>query len=107
MKVLCSAILAGLLPLGSAAALVIQEDLKDWYAAAQTGRADVLIIGDSVVLHAGHGWDAGVQAGLGQTIGLAAGTGYLVGRSAGQGGGYGAGGTFGAAWSSSSTAAYG
>lgn len=91
---------AGMLTgVGSAAALPSQIDpgFTSWYQAAQTGRADVLILGDSVTLFRGHGWDAGITSALADRVGLA-GTGLLYGRSQSQGDGYESGGTWNAAW---------
>ena len=57
---------------------VVNEGTRNWIAAARTGRADMLIWGDSMVLHGGHGWDAGYNAAFSERLGLA-GTGLATG----------------------------
>ena len=69
---------------------VIREGVAAWVQAALTGRADVLVLGDSVVFKDGVGWDGGLSAGFDRTLGLA-GTGLLsgnYGNSNGAGYGY-------------------
>lgn len=56
---------------------VLNEGTAQWVQAARTGRADMLVVGDSVVWSGGHGWDAGLIAGLGKRLGVA-GTGLVV-----------------------------
>ena len=58
---------------------VIREGVAAWVQAALTGRADVLVLGDSVVFEGGVGWDGGLNAGFDRTLGLA-GTGLLSGN---------------------------
>lgn len=65
---------------------VINSGTQAWVSAAQSGRADLLIIGDSMVLQGGNGWDAGYNAAINSSIGLA-GTGLVLGGY-GQGEGY-------------------
>ena len=68
---------------------VIRQGVADWVQAALTGRADVLVLGDSVVFKDGVGWDGGLSAGFDRTLGLA-GTGLLSGNySNSNGAGYG------------------
>ena len=68
---------------------VIRQGVADWVQAALTGRADVLVLGDSVVFKDGVGWDGGLNAGFDRTLGLA-GTGLLSGNySNSNGAGYG------------------
>jgi hypothetical protein len=56
---------------------IINPGTAEWTTAARTGRADMLVLGDSVVWSGGQGWDAGLIAGLGRRLGLA-GTGLVV-----------------------------
>jgi hypothetical protein len=71
-----------------AANTVINAGTRAWVQAARTDRADLLIIGDSVVGHAGHGWDAGFIHGADITLGLA-GTGLIPNSTfSGEGEGY-------------------
>ena len=58
---------------------VIREGVAAWVQAALTDRADVLVLGDSVVFIDGVGWDGGLSAGFDRTLGLA-GTGLLSGN---------------------------
>lgn len=68
-------------------ASLIQDNAVAWVAAARTGRADMLILGDSVVNHAGMGWTGGIAHAASRTLGLA-GTGMMaVGPSPGRAGG--------------------
>ncbi len=68
---------------------LINSGTRDWVAAATTGRADMLIIGDSIVNH-GLGWTGGIAHAASSRIGLA-GTGLaalgLPAKSPGEGGG--------------------
>ena len=50
---------------------LIQSGTREWVAAATTGRADMLIIGDSVVNHSLYGWTAGISHAASTRIGLA------------------------------------
>ncbi len=84
------AFFAALAPLASAYDPVINAGTINWVKAAQTGRADMFIIGDSMVWHGGTGWDGGMIAGASNTIGLA-GTGLIDGQvryGSGEGEGY-------------------
>src|SRR5574340_1047883 len=53
---------------------VIHPSANDWTLAAQTGRADIFVLGDSVVIN--NGWMIAVEYGSAQTVGLA-GTGVV------------------------------
>ena len=69
----------------SSAAITHAQSLHDvssagtqaWSQAARTGRADMLVLGDSVVWVGGHGWDAGLTNAASNTFGLA-GTGLIA-----------------------------
>ena len=68
---------------------VLHPAIAQWAQAATTGRADILVLGDSVVFNNGTGWDGGLNAGFDRTLGLA-GTGLLSGNfAAGTDAGYG------------------
>ncbi len=54
------------------AADVINPSMGTWFSAAKTGRADMLLIGDSMVLHQSDGWDSGMILALKSHTGLAA-----------------------------------
>ncbi len=49
---------------------IINQGTRDWVAAATTGRADMLILGDSIVNH-GLGWTGGIANAAKTRIGLA------------------------------------
>lgn len=49
---------------------LINQGTRDWVAAATTGRADMLILGDSIVNH-GIGWTGGISHAASTRIGLA------------------------------------
>jgi hypothetical protein len=49
---------------------LINQGTRDWVAAATTGRADMLILGDSIVNH-GIGWTGGIAHAASTRIGLA------------------------------------
>jgi hypothetical protein len=59
-----------------AQSVVISTGVQTWLDAARTSRADMLILGDSVVWAGGNGWDAGLINGMAQRTGLA-GTGLI------------------------------
>jgi len=82
------------------AAPIINTGTSAWADAARTGRADMLVIGDSVTWLGGHGWDAGLIRGGYDTFGLA-GTGLDNGGFNGQGEGYQQGGVGFGGWSTS------
>ncbi len=68
---------------------VLHPAIAQWAQAATTGRADIFVLGDSVVFNNGTGWDGGLNAGFDRTLGLA-GTGLLSGNyAAGTDAGYG------------------
>ncbi len=50
---------------------VINPGTQNWVQAAKTGRADMLILGDSMVLHESQGWDWGFNHALQNDLGLA------------------------------------
>lgn len=106
MKKTTACLLACCLVKSAAADNIFQDGLLSWVQTAQTDRSDVLVVGDSVVLSGGDGWDAGLIKGFGNTTGIA-GTGYLAGRSAGQGEGYFATNTFSNDWLPDNTLAFG
>jgi hypothetical protein len=70
------------------AADVINPSLAPWFQAAKTSRADMFMIGDSMVWVNGDGWDAGFIDSLAKHTGLAA-SGLL--QTGVEGDGYGAG----------------
>ena len=67
--------------------IVLNQGTLDWIAAAQSGRADILFVGDSTVQFGGNGWDAGMIIAGKERFGLA-GTGLISNGSFG-GPGYG------------------
>jgi hypothetical protein len=75
---------------------VVNDGTRRWVDAARSGRADLLVLGDSVVWHMGNGWDAGYTRAARDTLGLA-GTGLMDGMG-GEGEGYGIGPIFGSPW---------
>jgi hypothetical protein len=66
---------------------VVNPGTTAWAEAARTGRADLLIMGDSVTWFQGRGWDQGITKAAAASVGLA-GTG-LIGDSGATGQGYG------------------
>lgn len=72
---------------GGTPAKVVHQSALDWAAAARTGRADMLVLGDSVVWYGGNGWDAGFNKAANDRFGLA-GTGLNSGAFVGQGEGF-------------------
>lgn len=85
-KTALATVLVAAAPIHAAFNDVIHPGTTAWFQAAQTGRADMLVLGDSVVLTQGNGWDAGFINALHNTVGLA-GTGLMTG-GAGDGEGY-------------------
>jgi lysophospholipase L1-like esterase len=51
---------------------VINPSMGAWFTAAKTGRSDMLIVGDSMVMHDSDGWDSGMILALKSHTGLAA-----------------------------------
>lgn len=86
--------------------VVRDPSLDRWVEASKNSRADILVLGDSMVLNDSHGWDAGLHLGAHQTVGLA-GTGLLNGRSLAEGEGLSYQNTYDANWTDSATSAYG
>ncbi len=99
-------LLSNCVPNGFAFEAVRDPLLDAWVEASKTSRADMLILGDSMVLNGSHGWDAGMQHGAFETVGLA-GTGVLVGRNFGQGEGINYLGTSSSNWLHASDDAFG
>lgn len=64
------------------ASSVINPGTRQWVEAATTGRADMLILGDSITNHGVMGWTGGIADALSQAVGLA-GTGLLGGGAPG------------------------
>jgi hypothetical protein len=56
-----------------AASSIINIGTQAWVQAAYTGRADMLILGDSITNHIGTGWTGGISYALSQQVGLAGG----------------------------------
>jgi hypothetical protein len=84
--VLASALLSAR---GFGQSVVIGSGVQGWVDAARTGRADMLVLGDSVVWAGGAGWDAGLNRGFSNRLGLA-GTGLQVNSElSGEGEGFG------------------
>jgi hypothetical protein len=79
---------------------VINLGTQNWVNAAKTSRADMLIIGDSVVFHSGNGWDAGFNDSFSPKLGLA-GTGLVSGTNGVDGNGFSIGSFYGSAWDTS------
>ncbi len=80
---------AGVLALGPAVYaqpewVSLDPTAEQWLASAQDSRSDMLILGDSVVLFGGHGWDDGFNRALADRVGLA-GTGLLHDTASGDG----------------------
>ncbi|HEV7301070.1 MAG TPA: GDSL-type esterase/lipase family protein [Tepidisphaeraceae bacterium] len=65
---------------------VLNRGTLQWAKAAESGRADMLILGDSVVLSGGDGWDAGFNTAAGKRYGLA-GSGLMRAASGDEGDG--------------------
>ena len=82
---------------------IIHAGTQSWVQAARTGRADMLILGDSVVFHNGNGWDAGFDDALNRDLGLA-GSGLVSGGSGIDGNGFAIGQFYGSPWVSSPAA---
>ena len=66
---------------------VINSGTAAWVKSAQSGRADLAVLGDSTVIVNGEGWDAGFIQAANNTYGLA-GSGLQVVSSYGQGDGF-------------------
>ncbi len=81
-----ASVTGALLALQAAGPLPIEFDNSTaaWLDAARHDRADVLILGDSVVWFGGHGWDEGLNHAIAQRFGLA-GTGLLHEFNSGSG----------------------
>lgn len=58
------------LALAQAVPDVIHSGTTAWFSAAKVGRADMLVIGDSTVLHNGDGWDTGFNLAMQNTPGI-------------------------------------
>ena len=63
---------------------MINPSLAQWFSAAQSSRADMLLLGDSMVWSQGNGWDQGIIDALSKHTGLA-GSGLLQSGSEGDG----------------------
>lgn len=62
------------------AGVFASQGVAEWVDAARTGRADMLVLGDSTVFYGGHGFDAGLIRAGADEFGLA-GTGLLSART--------------------------
>jgi hypothetical protein len=82
-----------------ASADVINVGTREWADAARVGRADMLILGDSMVAHEGYGWDGGFNDAFTKNLGIA-GSGLISGNSGVDGQGFAIGAFYGSPWSS-------
>src|SRR4051794_31336205 len=78
----------GITSASRAQSIILNSGMQGWLDSTRTSRADMLILGDSVVWTGGNGWDAGLIRGFSNRVGLA-GTGLGVdGGFTGEGEGY-------------------
>jgi hypothetical protein len=84
---------------GNVHADVINVGTQEWAAAARVGRADMLILGDSMVAHQGYGWDGALNDAFAKSLGIA-GSGLISGNSGVDGQGFQIGSIYGSPWNS-------